>query len=190
MSQNQYDDTKIKEIREEIERQWSLHLISRAAFPSKIKKRYPKYKSPPYYSSKGIELSIEYNYIDQNLLQSLDGIGHWLNQNFVIRLFGILNEHNVDVSGKIDENEFTKIVAYLRQKVGAHSKGKRNPQNAEAKEVTNLLRKHFDEGIDRKDVEQFNLTVNTVLYGLKDECISYVESLKGKPIPSRGQREW
>ena len=151
MSQNQYDVFKIKEISSEIERQWSLHLISRAAFPSKITDRYPKYESPSYYSGKGIHLSIEYINLDQKHYKSLDGIGHWLNQNFIIRLFGILNEYNVDVAGKIDENDFTKIVAYLRQKVGAHSKGKRNPQNTDAQEITDLLRKYFDEGIDRKE---------------------------------------
>ena len=185
-----YTEAKIAEICSEIDRQWAFHLVARAAFPSRMSARIPKYSSPSFYSANGIAFSVDVTRLEPTMRSAIDDIGHWLNQNFVIRLFGILYESKIDVAGRLDQNDFTLIIATLRHKVGAHSRGHRNPSNSDVKEVTRLLKKYFGEGIDRADVERFNLSVTPVLEGLKDACLRYVRSLVGKQIPRRGQNAW
>src|SRR6516162_9926163 len=110
-----YSPEKIVEICEEIERQWEYHLVTRAVFPVNAAGSSPAYSSPPFYRNRGADFHVIVKNPDSPLIRrALTGIPHWLNQNFVIRLFGLLDENKVITAGKEAENKFTEIVAGLR----------------------------------------------------------------------------
>src|SRR5260370_40216611 len=96
-----YSSETIVKICEEIERQWEYHLVTRAAFPVDVAKSSSEYRSPPFYRHYGADFSVIVNNPDSPLIRrALKGVPHWLNQNFVIRLFGLLDENNVLTAGK------------------------------------------------------------------------------------------
>jgi hypothetical protein len=108
-----------------------------------------------------------------------------LNQNFVIRLFGLLDENKVITAGKEAENKFTEIVAGLRHMVGAHSCGYAKPEKNAFQNVTSLIKSHLDPAVDLNSVRDFHLDIQKVLRPLKDKCIEFVRTLDGKKLPKK-----
>src|SRR6266481_3529141 len=156
--QTTYSSAQIATICEEIERQWDYHLVVRAAFPADAGKASSGYRSPGFYRHHGADLCISINNPDAALMRrALKGLPHWLNQNFVIRLFGLLDESGIITAGKESGNNFTAILAGLRHMVGAHSSGHPNPEKREFREVTGLIKAHLDSDIEVKSVRDFHL---------------------------------
>jgi hypothetical protein len=177
-----YSREQIEEICGEVERQWEYHLIARAAFPTNILEVIPEYESSPYHIQHGAQVKVCVPVPLSPLMErGLEGIGHWLNQNYIIRLFGILDEYQVITAGKQAKNPYTRILASLRHKVGAHSRGYRNPKNGEVRKLTQLIREHLDPSVLPDDVRHFNLSIHPVLQTLKEHCVTFVRSLEGKP---------
>jgi hypothetical protein len=115
---------------------WDYHFVARAAFPSGLMGRLPEYESPQFYIDKGIHFRVR---VPRPLLQGMErrlgNVGHWLNQNYIIRLFGILDQDGVITAGKKEGNPYTLILALLRQRVRAHSRGYRNPKSREVRRL-------------------------------------------------------
>ncbi len=157
----------IEEICEEIERQWEYHLIARAVFPPNIVKVILEYESSPYHIQQGARLKVRVPVPLSPLMErGLEGTGHWLNQNYIIRLFGILDEYQVITAGKEANNPYTRILASLRHKVGAHSRGYRNPESREARKLTQWIQEHLDSSVSPEAVRHFNLSIHPVLHRL------------------------
>jgi hypothetical protein len=181
-----YSREQIEEICEEVENQWEYHLLARAAFPSNIMEGIPEYESPPFYIQQGIRMKVCVPVpLSPVMERGIDGIAHWLNQNYIIRLFGILDEYRVITAGKEASNPYTHILAILRHNVGAHSRGYRNPERTEVPKVTQLIQEHLDPSVLAEDVRHFNLSIDTVLHRLKEHCVRFVRSLEGRPKPIR-----
>jgi hypothetical protein len=181
-----YTSERILRIREEIQRQWENHLVTRAAFPVDAARSGSKYRSRGFYRHHGADLSIEINEPQSPLIRrALKDLPHWLNQNFIIRLFGVLDESNVITAGKETKNPFTEIVAELRHLVGSHTSGYPNPEGKKFRKVTALIKSSLDCDIDLGSVRDFHLDIKKVLRPLKDECINFVRTLEGKPIPKK-----
>jgi hypothetical protein len=139
-----YSREKIIQICEEIGRQWEYHLVTRAVFPVDAVKSRSEYSSPPFYRQHGAAFRVVITNSDSPLIRrALTGVPHWLNQNFIIRLFGLLDEDNVITAGKEAGNKFTDILAGLRHMVGSHSSGYANPQKREFRKVTSLIKAHL-----------------------------------------------
>ncbi|MFV1981772.1 MAG: hypothetical protein ACC655_11510, partial [Rhodothermia bacterium] len=112
----------------------------------------------------------------------------WQNENYVIRLYGILDEAKVLKAGKQQKSPITKIVADLRSKVGAHSRGGRYRNKADYRRIAALITEHLDERFTPDQLQSFNLSIDTVLARLKDRCIAFVQSLEGTDVPSLPSR--
>jgi hypothetical protein len=181
-----YSAADIDAICNEVERQWQYHLFARAAFPHGIEgKTNWNTDSNEYrfYHDRGAQLKVT---LPGPLPAGVQDIGHWLNQNYIIRLFGTLDEHWVLKAGKNANDPSTGIVARLRQRVGAHTSGYWNPEeNDEDSNLTELIRGHLDPSVDDEAIRQFNLSIDTVLFRLKENCLSFVRSLIGKKIPPK-----
>lgn len=94
-----YSREQIEAICEEVERQWEYHLIARAAFPSNVLESVPEYESPDFYIQHNVLLQVRVPVpLSPVMERGLEGIGHWLNQNYIIRLFGILDQDHIDYS--------------------------------------------------------------------------------------------
>jgi hypothetical protein len=181
-----YSREQIEEICEEVESQWEYHLIARAAFPSNMMEGIPEYESPPFYPQHGVRLQVRVPVPFSPVMErGLEGIGHWLNQNYIIRLFGILDEYRVITAGREASNPYTHILAILRHNVGTHSRGYRNPGRTEVRKVTRLIQEHLDPSVLDEDIRHFNLAIDTVLHRLKEHCVTFVRSLEGRLKPSR-----
>jgi hypothetical protein len=181
-----YTKNIVADICDEIERQWEHHLLIRAAFPAGIPDDRSQYKSPPYYRRKNVVFLVcRPQPLPAVMARGYDGVGAWANQNYVIRLFGILEEYGVIKAGKNAGNPYTEIVALLRNSVGAHSRGQKNPGRSETKRATRLIQEHLDDRVLPEMIKTFNLSIDSVLERLKDGCQQFVMSLEGSPVPSR-----
>lgn len=179
-----YTEEEIQKICDEIELQWNYHLLCRAIFYSGAGIMKTTYPPPSYYKEKGIDFLISFpDPMAENMKKSLEGIAAWLNQNYIIRLFGILNEHKVIKMGKPQKNHYTEILACLRHKVGAHSAGYKNSYSKESEDISTLIRNHLDPRVLSSDIQHFNLSIDTVLEPLKNHIMLFIKSLNGVPIP-------
>jgi hypothetical protein len=96
-------------------------------------------KKKSYYSDEMIneiceEIDRQWNYhgrVRASFPATAGHIAHWLNQNYIVRLCGILDEYQVITKGKQDGNDFTLVLAGLRHRVGAHTRGYWDPENSD-----------------------------------------------------------
>jgi len=114
------------------------------------------------------------------MIKNIERIGGWLNQNYIIRLFGILYQGGIISAGKKVSNPYTEILAKLRHKVGAHSAGYRNPGKSDSKKITKLINKHLDNSFIPNNADFFNLSIDTVIEPLKNQCVQFIRTLEGK----------
>ena len=185
-TESTYSREQIVTICQEIERQWDYQIIARALLPLNANNSLPKYSSPPFYDHLGASFDIIVKNPSSPLMRrALNGVPHWLNQNFIIRLFGVLDEHNAITAGRKANNVFSKILAALRHRVAAHTSGSPNPQSSGLKELTELMKAHLDPTIDSDNIRDFRLDIDTVLCRLKDKCIEFVQTLEGKEVPKK-----
>jgi len=185
--QSIYSHEEIEAICEEIESQWEYHFIARAAFPNGLISQLPQYESPQFYRDKGVHFQVCVALpLPAVMERGLEDVGHWLNQNYIIRLYGILDQDGVLKKGKEKNNSYTQILYILRQRVGAHSRGYRNPKSSEVRNLTKLIKEHFNISIEPEDAKHFNLAIDTFLQRLKEHCVRFVRSLEGESKPDRG----
>jgi hypothetical protein len=179
-----YSREEIEEICKEVERQWEYHLLARGAFPINPE-GLTEYQSSDFYIEHGVLMKVSIPGPMSPVMQrGLAGIHQWLNQNYIIRLYGILDQYKVLTAGKKLNNPYINILYGLRQKIGAHSSGYRNPKDYDARKLTKLIQEHLDPSIGDERVHHFNLAIDTVLYKMKEDCIKFIRSLEGEPIPS------
>lgn len=181
-----YTKNEIDIICEEIELQWNYHLVVRAVFFSGFGENDFKFESPSFYKKKGIFFRVILPEKRTEIMnRTLEGVSGWLNQNYIIRLWGILDGHGIITVGKNESNSFTEILSLLRPNVGAHSDGYRNPKRSESKKAAKLICQHLDKTFIPDAANFFNLSIDTVLEPLKVQCIEFVSSLVGKEKPDR-----
>jgi hypothetical protein len=119
-------------------------------------------KKKSYYSGEMIneiceEIDRQWNYhgrVRASFPATAGHIAHWLNQNYIVRLCGILDEYQVITKGKQDGNDFTLVLAGLRHRVGAHTRGYWDPENSDDRKIAELIRKHFDSSVDDEAVRR------------------------------------
>jgi hypothetical protein len=182
-----YTREEINEICEEVERQWEYQLLARAAFPINPEK-LSEYQSGDFYKEQGVKMNVSFPSPLTPVMQcALEGIHQWLNQNYIIRLYGILDQYKVIQAGKESTEPISKpinILYQLRQKVGAHSSGYRNPRSNDARRLTRIIQENIDLSIGDEQARHFNLAIDTVLFEIKQGCVEFVQSLEGhcKPV--------
>lgn len=112
---------KIKEICLEIDLQWDYHLMTRAVFDSRFPKRQ-EYGSAGLYRNNGIEFYIKLpEKKTARFEKAAEGIALWLNQNYVIRLYGILDSYQINKHQP--NSDIIRLIKMMRNNIGAHSTG-------------------------------------------------------------------
>jgi len=183
---SEFTKVEIDKIYEEIELQWEYHLVSRSVFFSGFGENDFKFESPTFYKNKGAYFCVTLPEERTGIMnRTLKDVGAWLNQNYIIRLWGILDGNGIITVGKNESNPYTKILSLLRHNVGAHSPGYRNPNRSESKKAAKLICQYLDKTFIPNSANFFNLSIDTVIEVLKMRCIELVRSLEGKEKPDR-----
>lgn len=136
----------------------------------------------PYYIADGFQVSFVLNEpLDQSKINKMHEIGHWINQNFMVRLCALLESRKIipkDGTNKIDQSidgwEDIDLVRRLRNYF-AHSSGKYNPSKSEHIKTMKVLGEHLNINIDGRD--DFPLMIDTVLEPLFKGCRKYAETI-------------
>jgi len=133
----------------------------------------------PFYISQGFNVKFIF---DQGFskadMNSINQIAHWLNQNFIIRLYAILNcfhliSDNIDIdfsaAGAVELN----IVRRLRN-CFSHSSGRFDSQNQYHVDTMKMIHEKLNIEID--SLADWPLSINTILKPLMDGCVKYASS--------------
>lgn len=176
-------EQEIDELCQEVHRQWELHVMTRAVFCFGFGSM-EEFDSPGYYQNLGIGFHVKLPATNGRNREAIyDGIGTWLNQNYVIRLYGILDSKSIrKLSAKPD---IIKLIDILRQNVGAHSTGKKVSKKGDLNKATRLINTLFNLNIEVSQVQNFDLSIDTVLEPMKNEVIQYLNSLRGQNPDSK-----
>ena len=135
----------------------------------------------PYYIADGLQISFILNEpLDQSKINKIHEIGHWISQNFIVRLCALLESRGIiskDETKKIDQNIDGWIDIDLVRRLRnyfAHSSGKFNPSIDEHIKTMKVLGEHLNINIDGRD--DFPLDIAMVLEPLFKGCKKYAEA--------------
>ena len=163
---------------EEIELQWGYHLLTRAVFYSKFPEK-DEYTSPDFYQDRGIKFHVSLPENKSELFNTASqGIQMWLNQNYVIRLFGILNKKKLLKYGKENKIDIIVLIDLLRNEIGAHQSGRRVRDRGKLKKATKLINDLFDQELDIEDVGNYLLAVDNVLEPMKNKVTKFIKEFE------------
>jgi hypothetical protein len=133
-------------------------------------------RTAPFYIAQGFDISFLFSEgISEDGIRRINQIGHWLNQNYVIRLcavleyFGIIS-NSIRIDFKLDGAEHVNIARRLRN-CFAHSSGRYNPENEDHRETMKLM--HDNLGVSIDGHTDWPLLIDKVLKPLHDACIKY-----------------
>ena len=132
----------------------------------------------PYYQAQGISIVHSFDVpLTLEKKNEINDIGHWINQNFVIRLCALMEYHHMlSASTNIDFNlngaEHLNIVRRLRNRF-VHSSGRYNPDNSDDLKTMELIKEHLEIPID--EMIDWPLAIDTVLEKLIEGCKLYVK---------------
>lgn len=99
-------------------------------------------------------------------------IGHFLNQNFIVRLFAVLQYYGI--FNNLDEIKYKRltILKGLRNKFG-HSLGTYNPENSKDRKLLQQMIAVFN--LPKKNYKDFPISVDTVINSVIQEAKQYVK---------------
>lgn len=131
----------------------------------------------PYYEQFGIHIILQF---DRKLTpadrERINAIGHWLNQNFIVRLYALLESHKVlevPIDRKLAGAEDVDLLRRLRN-VFAHSSGRYNAGNKAHRKLLKALATRF--GINLTSCQDFPLDIAKVLEPLLNSCKAYARA--------------
>lgn len=182
---------KFEDLVEALNILWSNFNNCRAYFPA-VKsedKGEKQLRTAPIYIKQGFDVSFVFNDgISEKEINKINEIGHWINQNFIIRLCALLESHHIlsnDNKIKIDFNlkgaEHIDLVRRLRNYF-AHSSGKFHPEKDEHVTTVRVLKKVLS--ISDFNTNEFPLPIDTVLEPLFKGCKLYAKKKSNKGINS------
>lgn len=170
----------LEEIFNEIDEFRSYHIKVRARFPKIGESQIGQtvIQLPEFFQKSGINFELRFNSaLTEESRKENNDIGHFINQNFVLRLYAILNYYeflgesvslNKDSPGFIE----VEIVRRLRN-IYAHSLGRYNEQDSGHRKLRDLLFDRFN--VDAKEYLEFPLNINRVLTPLIVGCKEYIK---------------
>ena len=169
----------IEDLRNEINIILDYFKRSKAFFQYIEDKYVTKRKLPPYNIVPGVQQLIEYDTpITKEFQERQNSIGHYLNQNFCIRLYAVLNSHHV-VGDKenIDKNlsgwEDLDILRRLRNRF-AHSSGKYDSGESDDKILMEKLMLKYEPC--PKEPPDFPINQDKVIYPITKAVLQYAEA--------------
>lgn len=146
------------------------------------------FKSAPSFAARGLAVQFEFpKGLTESQRRKFHEIGHWINQNFVLRLYSVLESGKVvgryiDIDHSLTGSEHVDTVRLLRN-VFSHGTGRYNSKRSEHRELRARLLKSFQLDADEYPESWFPLPVEGVLMKLGKGCELYVRAL-GKKLAS------
>ena len=152
----------------------------KAYFPRMSKKLIgsQQFNTAPRYWHKGFPVTFSSNKpLTAQDVKKNNEISHWLNENFAVRLYAILNSYNivsekVCIDKSIDGWKDVDLLRRLRHVI-AHNSGRYNPEDKEDRKLLTKIISHFN--LDNANRKAFPLAINTVLDPLFEGCKRYVQ---------------
>ncbi len=168
-------EEEITEISAEINLQWDYHLLTRLVFNSKFPK-FDNYSTYGFYSSMG-EIKITLPPVKTDAFKrAAKGVGYWHNQNYVIRVFGILDSYGIMKYGKDNKIKVICLIDKLRNNVGAHSSGKNISRRNDLKKSLALINELFRTNHDIENATEYPLAIDHVLLPMKDKVLEFIRT--------------
>lgn len=176
---------------EEIDKQLEYLLTVRALFPylddNAIGKK--NFNTAPYYQNLGFNITFEFTKVlEKKDVDKINSTGHWINQNYIIRIYSLLEAYNIlsdqkRIDQKIDGWKEVDLIRRLRNKF-AHSSGRYNPNDKDSKELYEQISKHFSLNNTNSSVDatEFPLSIDKVLEPLTAGCKKYISNLDSKNL--------
>ena len=168
----------IDEICTEVEIQWEYLLITRAVFTANFRNATTSFTTPSFYSDRGIKFEIGMP-VERSptFIRAQHGIAYWHNQNFVIRLFGILDKYGIIRHGVLVGSDVIKLIKRLRNKLGAHNTGRNPTDKADLRQATRIINRLYDKNVNLEQVTEYAIAIDKVLEPMKNQVIQFVKTL-------------
>jgi hypothetical protein len=174
------------EILAQIDSQLSKFLSARAMFPhTKENLIGAKHcQTAPFYRQYGYNITFSFNEpLTAERIEEINEVGHWINQNYVVRLCALLESYGVisktePINKELDGHEEVDILRRLRNKF-AHTAGWYNPTDPEVKQLRDRTIRHFalNEESHPESRGKFPIPIDRVLLPLTEGCKRYVQEL-------------
>lgn len=162
-----------------IDLHWEYLLLTRLVFNSRFPKDN-KYATFPFYKSMGkIEIQLPEQKTEA-FIRASKGIGYWHNQNYLIRLAGIINEYKIIAHGKSHNVTVVVLLDLLRNKIGAHQFG--NSKSNNFHKLIGLINDVCGTAFVADDLNIHPLAIDATVEKIKDQVKAFVKSLETPTI--------
>jgi len=135
----------------------------------------------PYYINQGFRITFKFSQpLSEASISKNNEIAGWINQNFIIRLWALLDSYSVTkkIDSSINGAKDVDLVRRLRN-VFVHKNGRYDPTDSRHQKLAEELMIHLRQdssGIIDKEKE-FGLSIDTGIDPLFDGCKKYVQGL-------------
>lgn len=141
----------------------------------------------PYYQNSGFNITFGFSKeLKKADVDKINSIGHWINQNYIIRIYSLLEAFNIlsdkqRIDKTFDGWEEVDLIRRLRHKF-AHSSGRYNPNDKDSKELYDKILTLFrlTDIKSSADATEFPLSIDEVLEPLTEGCKKYILNLDSK----------
>jgi len=171
----------IGSILKDIDTLWDKFLRCRSHFPcvSPTMAGQRCIPTAPYYEAEGLEGTYILNHdLTLGMIDELNDIGHWLNQNLVVRLYAILDHHNVvdSIEEEYDGWRYVSLTRWLRNYF-VHQSGFYDPIDSDHEKTMQEMGDLLHIGVEGR--EEFPLPIDEVLRPLLEGCKMFVRNRIG-----------
>lgn len=170
---------KIEEIIEHIDDIYSYYRHSRSFVPYLNPKLVGKNESPPFNINRNVTVTVIFNEpLTKDFILLNNQIAHYLNQNFLIRLYALLDYHQVvSEKEKINKDlpgaDEVDILRRLRR-LFSHTSGKYNPSNNEHLELVQRIISFFNLSITEPN--DFPISIDKVIEPIVIKTKEYIKA--------------
>lgn len=172
-----------------ISRQVKLLRRSRATFPyiSPSVVGQSNFQTPPYYLAHGHHITFKFDTpISESTRTEVNEVGYWINQNFVVRLYAVLEAgrvvgNRIRIETGLDGSAEVELLRRLRNKF-SHGGGAYRASDSEDRKLRKALIDYFNVS-DREPPNSsgwFPIPIQGVLVKLANGCERYVRALGSK----------
>jgi len=172
---------KVEDVVISIHAQVELLKRCRATFPHILPTMVgqTEFQTAPYYLAQGHSIWFRFEpALDAATAQVIHETGHWINQNFVVRLCAVLEAHHIigkEIENKPDLDGFIEVSLTRRlRNIFAHGSGRCDPAKADHLKLKNKIVERF--ALNAADCPEgwFPLPIDKVLAKLATGCEKYV----------------
>lgn len=176
---------RYSEIVSQIKYQWRTLLSTRAVFPHMRGNMVgaTKCSTAPLYRNRGYDISFNFaEPLTIERIREVNGIGYWINQNYVIRVYALLDSYGVisqttSIDSQLSGHEEIDILRRLRNEF-AHTSGWYDSSDPDKKRLRERIITHFSLRAENHPEEhrKFPIPIDKVLLPLTQGCEKYVEA--------------